>query len=123
MGKKLLRVLLFVSLGCVVLVLGSAFVLLFPVVQDDVRLDRIAAAVALDWRDFGKDKALNRLQYELDSQGIDYLGDEDCSLFEEDGSKVVHCEWGVPLGVPGFRDAFDLSFVSDARVLSNGDLN
>ena len=122
MAKKLLRGMLVTFLAGVLVTMVGAFVLLFPVVQDDVRLDRIVGAVALDWRDFGKDKAVNRLQYELDSQGIDYLGDEDCSLFEEEGSKVVHCEWGVPLGVPGFRDALQLSFVSDARVLSNGDL-
>ena len=122
MAKKLLRVLLYAFLAAVVCVLASALVLLFPVVQDDVRLDRIVAAVALDWRDFGKDKAMNRLQYEIDSQSIDYISDEDCSLSEEDDSKRVHCEWSVPLGFPGFRDALELSFVSDARVLPNGDL-
>ncbi len=116
------RVLLYGMLTVIIVLFGSGVLVLYPVVQDDVRLDRIVAAVALDWRDFGNEAAITRLQYEIDAQSIDYVDDDDCSLAQVQDDLLVHCEWTVPVGIPGFGERLNLWFVSEARVLANGDL-
>ncbi|MCO4744460.1 MAG: hypothetical protein KC912_06725 [Proteobacteria bacterium] len=108
----------------VVLLIASAalFGPLVPYVVDDVRLDGIVRAVALDWRDFGEDEARERLQYELDAQGIDAaVGDESCALNELDGGREVRCEWTVDAKV--IWGVLPLSFHSIATMDAEGDLD
>ena len=64
----------------VLLVFVVTAVVIGPWVRDDLRLDWMVRAVALDWRDQGKEAAHTRLQYELDHQGIGtWVADEDCT--------------------------------------------
>ncbi|MCB9681397.1 MAG: hypothetical protein H6733_07975 [Alphaproteobacteria bacterium] len=93
-----------------------------PLVEDDLALDRIVVAVVLDWRDFGEDKARERLQYELDLQHIGAQVDEgDCALAEDaDGVKQVACAWEVQVSLPFSADPYTLSFASAARVDAHG---
>lgn len=97
---------------------------LYPWVRDDVLLDRAVQAVALDWRDFGEDAALARLQYELDHQGIGMqVADHDCALSEApDGTREVRCAWAVAVTVPGTEATYPLHFDSRAVVTPDGDL-
>ena len=61
----------------------AASILVGPYLLDDWRLDHIVRAVALDWRDFGMEKAKERLQFELDRQGIgEQIGDDTCLFVE-----------------------------------------
>jgi hypothetical protein len=94
-----------------------------PYVRDDLRLDRIVRAVALDWRDFGEARARERLEYELDHQGIGpWVEDDDCALREEVGDLTVGCAWGVALPVPFTELVVPVRFSSDARIEPGGDL-
>jgi hypothetical protein len=86
--------------------------------RDDAMLDWIVLAVALDWRDFGHERAVARLQYELDRRGIGaQVADDDCRLVHHpDGRREVACSWiaqvpspiGGRVGVPfGSRAVVD----------------
>lgn len=107
----------------VALLLGAViFGPMVPYVVDDIRLDGIVRAVALDWRDFGEEGARERLQFELDDQGIDAaVQDESCKLESlEDGSRQVICEWQVQ--AQALWGPVPLSFVSRVTMDANGDL-
>jgi hypothetical protein len=99
-----------------------AMAVAYPYVRDDLSLDRIVRAVALDWRDFGRETAENRLQYELDHQGIGLaVGDDSCSLREQEGARVVACSWKVDVAFPTGH-VVPLSFSSVAELAADGDL-
>ena len=96
---------------------------LSPYVKDDLVLDRVVRTVALDWRDFGKDTAKTRLEYELDRQGIGMqVTDDDCTLTEDGVNKVVQCRWQAAFVVPGVIEPMVLPFASRATIAENGDL-
>ncbi len=118
-------------LGSLGLVIGGAIVAvvtfavaLFPWVRDDVVLDGVVQAVALDWRDFGKEAAITRLQYELDHHAIGMqVGDDDCILeADADGNRHVRCEWAVAIRGFSGEDAVPLHFRSHATIATDGDL-
>jgi hypothetical protein len=96
----------------------------YPYVRDDVRLDRVVRAVALDWRDFGEARARERLEYELDHQGVGpWVEDDDCAMTSSaDGDRAVTCAWGVALPVWGTDRVVPLTFRSTATVDRSGDL-
>lgn len=122
--KRWLRIAGIVTAGLVALAAVGASVVAYPYVRDDLALDWVVRAVALDWRDFGRDAAVARLQYELDHQGVGmYVGDDNCDLdLGEDGSRRVTCAWGVELQVPMTELALPLAFESQAVVDSEGEL-
>ena len=114
-----------VALAVVVVGAILSAVLFGPLVPywiDDVRLDGIVRAVALDWRDFGQDAARERLQFELDAQGIDSaVRDDSCTLGEsEEGARAVTCEWTVQASA--LWGPVELSFQSRAFLGPDGDL-
>ena len=113
-----------IVVGTGLLVTLAAAVVVYPFVRDDVLLDRTVGAVALDWRDFGRERAVSRLQYELDNQGIGMqVGDDDCALTEDEGgAKHVRCAWGVEVKVPMTEASLPLAFSSTATVHPDGDL-
>ncbi len=112
--------------GAGVLVAGAALgvgVLVGPLVLDDLALDRVVQAVALEWRDFGRERAWERLQYELDHKAVGMqVADEDCALKSRGENKVVECAWSAEVRLPGTRWAPTLSFTSRAVVMPDGDL-
>lgn len=94
-----------------------------PYVLDDLALDRAVRAVALDWRDFGEDRARERLLYELDHQGIGtWVADDDCDLLEGEDERTVRCRWTADIEVPVAEVVIPLSFASIAVVASSGDI-
>lgn len=102
---------------------AAVFALLLPYVQDDWALDRVVLSVALDWRDFGRETAERRLQYELDHQRIGgHVRDEDCGLVEAEAELRVRCAWTVPVALPGVAVQMPLSFASAAVITADGDL-
>ncbi len=117
------QLLLVVVVG-LILVLGPITVMAGPFVRDDWLLDRIVRAVALDWRDFGRDRARARLEYELDHNGIGlHVRDDDCTLVEEpSGVRRVTCAWEVRFVVPASGMGWPLSFGSEASIGTDGDL-
>lgn len=98
-------------------------VLLYPYVRDDMRLDWIVRAVALDWRDFGFERAAQRLEIELTDQAIGtHVGRDACGFRrEDDGTRIVRCRWGIVVNAPGGFD-FPIDFESVAIVDPGGDL-
>lgn len=103
------------------LVGGAACWAAWPFLRDDLVLDRIVLAVALDWRDFGREKAQARLEYELDHQRIGLqVTDEDCALVEEDRIRRVECAWTGTARLPLFGIAVPLSFRSAAELSPDG---
>ena len=95
----------------------------FPYFRDDYVLDGVVRAVALDWRDFGREKAQARLEYELDARGVGlWVGDDDCRLETGQGADRVLCEWGVELQVPIAEVALPLAFRSVASIDGEGRL-
>ncbi len=79
-----------------VVLLGGAAAWVWPALRDDMALERIVRAVALDWRDFGRERAEARLAAELAVHGFDPTG---CGLqVEEDASRRVACAYDVALG-------------------------
>ncbi|TNE91977.1 MAG: hypothetical protein EP330_03210 [Deltaproteobacteria bacterium] len=114
-----------VGLAAVVVITLIAAILLGPLVPywvDDVRLDGIVRAVALDWRDFGEEAARERLQFELDAQGIDPAVRDDSCVLEatEQGARSVVCEWTVQ--AKAVWGPTELSFQSIAHMDASGDL-
>jgi len=100
---------------------GLASWLAWPYVRDDLVLDRVVLAVALDWRDFGRDKARARLEYELDHQGIGLqVTDEDCALVEEERVRRVECAWTADVRVPLLEISVPLNFRSVAELSPDG---
>ena len=94
-----------------------------PFLRDDAKLDWIVRVVALDWRDFGEDKARSRLQFELDRQRIGLqVRDEDCALVEEGEVRGVRCAWTAELRVPFSEMSVPLGFSSAAEVGGDGTL-
>jgi hypothetical protein len=109
--------------GLLLLGLGAAAVaLVYPYVRDDLRIDGIVRMVALDWRDFGRARAEERLRYEFAAQGVGrHARPDDCRLVDEDDIRRVRCTWAVDIRV-GSR-ALPLGFSSDIQVLPTGDLS
>jgi hypothetical protein len=112
-------------IGLGLLALAAASVpasIVLPLVRDDLALDRIVVAVALDWRDFGATTAQQRLQYELDHHAIgSHVGDDDCALsVEADRVRRVHCQWRVQVKLIGMEEPYPMEFMSTARVDRNG---
>lgn len=109
-------------------VIGAAVVLgagllVGPFLRDDLALDRVVQAVALEWRDFGRERAWERLQYELDHHAVGMqVADEDCVLEERAGKRIVECAWTAQVRVPGLSWPPTLSFSSRAVVMPDGDL-
>lgn len=96
---------------------------LYPYLRDDRALDLLVRIVALDWRDFGESRARWRLQYELDHAAIGgWVQDKDCVLVSEEQVRIVRCRWGVEVEVPGANVVLPLSFGSEARLDSSGEL-
>ena len=115
--------------GLVVLALLAGAVVLIgvvtgPYIRDDLVLDRVVRTVALDWRDFGEEKARSRLQYELDHRSIGMqVGDDDCALESTPaGERAVRCDWGVTLEVPATGLVFPLAFSSHVVIAEDGSL-
>lgn len=118
------RVLRLVVLFVVLLGLGltaATLALFYPYVRDDLRIDGIVRTVALDWRDFGRSKADERLRFEFASQSIGrHATPADCVLDDADGTKTVRCEWVVTFRVGD--TIWPMDFGSAVRVLPNGDV-
>jgi hypothetical protein len=112
--------------ACVVglAVLGVPLITVFPYYADDWKLDRIVKMVALDWRDFGYEKAQVRLDYELDKAEISmYVSDNTCKMTVIDGQKrLVKCDWAVVLTLPFTHREVPLVFASEAVVDIQGNL-
>ncbi len=102
--------------------LVAVLVLVGPFLRDDRRLDHVVRAVALDWRDFGRDAAVTRLQYELDRQRIGaQVTDDHCALTTlEHGAREVRCAWVAE--VRAFGRVVPLTFESLAHLTAEGDL-
>lgn len=117
------RRLLVVLTVALISVLAAVAALVGPYVYDDWKLDRTVRAVALDWRDFGEEKARTRLQYELDLRGIGLqIGDSNCTFAESPAGRRVTCVWGVALELPLSNLTVPLHFESDALITPSGDL-
>ena len=95
-----------------------------PFVIDDWRLDRTVRAVALDWRDHGREQAEQRLMHEIDAQSIgSQVGDDDCRLIDEGAVRLVRCSWTGVVRVPMTELARRMSFSSEASIQASGDLD
>ena len=92
-----------------------------PFVLDDLALDHAVRAAALDWRDFGEQRARERLQYELDHREVGLqVSDSDCVLRESESERGVHCAWSTEVDLLVAR--IPVAFGSDAVVALDGDL-
>ena len=110
-------------LGLAVLALGiGTAVVLYPYVRDDLVMDRVVRAVALEWRDFGRARAQDKLEYELAAAEVGPAVDaEACQLDASGDVRRVRCEWGVRIAFPG-TDGLPLSFGSSAQIDPSGDV-
>jgi len=95
---------------------------LVPMLRDDRRLDGIVVAVALDWRDFGLERAVQRLQFELDRADIGpWVQETDCGLRDaDDGVREVRCAWEVVIDHELLGVRLPVSFESLAQVDASG---
>ncbi len=90
-------------------------------VIDDQALDHVVVAVALDWRDFGEDKARDRLGWELDHRALSSrLPEGACGMVSEvEAGRSVACSWSVEVELPGLG-RWPLAFGSVARIDAQG---
>ena len=108
------RLALAAAIATLLVAVALAFIL-GPYFQDDLALDQIVEAVVLDWRDFGRDKAVERLQHELDRQEIGmHVQDESCAFEEDETTRHVRCEWSTRIEIPGTGFTIPLNFESQA---------
>ncbi len=111
-----------VFMAAVALAIAVCLVAVWPYLADDLALDRLVRVVALDWRDFGEEKARERLQYELDFQQIGMqVGDGDCVL-DGEHEREVRCDWTAVVNVPVAEVEIPLVFSSRATIGSDGDI-
>ncbi len=121
--RSALRVLLLLAVAIPVVPLIVVISLVAPYVIDDQKLDDIVAAVALDWRDFGREKAEERLKFEVDRRGLGaQIGDDTCMLETTGGSLIVRCAWTVQVAFPFVKQPVPLSFSSRSEIKPDGDL-
>jgi len=107
----------------VVAILVGAAVPLAPLFRADMALDDLVRAVALDWRDFGQQRAEERLQLEMSQQGLErFVSVDDCVFEPTEAGRVVRCAWGTSLLVPVVRRRIPLRFASRALIAPDGDL-
>lgn len=116
-----------VAIAAVLLAASVALWPLLPLVgmvRDDLLLERIVVAVALDWRDFGATRAMRRLQVELDRGGIGpQVQDGDCGLRTLlDGTRQVRCAWDVVIEHELFDARWPVAFTSVAEIDPDGRL-
>jgi len=102
---------------------AGAGVLFGPYFLQDRALDGAVVVAALDWRDFGRDVATERLQLELDKRGIGrQVQDEDCVFSQDGDERTVRCAWRVAVQVPLAGWVVPMAFTSEARIDPAGDL-
>lgn len=120
--RRALRWTGFGLLAVVVVLVAVPIIRVAPLFRDDRALDWIVVSVALDWRDFGEDVARQRLQYELDHQGVGaQVGDQDCGIgLDDQGLRRVACAWSVVVELPWIEQRIPLTFESEARLDRNG---
>jgi hypothetical protein len=107
--------------AAVALLVGAAVPLL-PLVRADYALDQAVRAVALDWRDFGRERAEERLALEMAAPSVaSRVRPGACSLVEGT-PRAVRCQWGVTLQVPLVHRQIPLSFASEALLGADGSL-
>ncbi len=111
------------------MIVGSLLALSLPVwlvgpyLVDDWWLDRIVRIVALDWRDFGEERARARLEYELDHHRIGmHVRDDDCLMRTQGSERSIRCGWETRLSIPATGLRIPLSFVSEVEITASGDL-
>lgn len=102
--------------------LFGAAVPFVPLLRADHALDQAVRAVALDWRDFGEERADERLRLELAQPPVTgRIGRDDCELLDGD-TRVVRCAWRVVFRVPLVERRLHLDFGSEATVTPEGAL-
>jgi len=110
------------ALSCAMLLVIPA-VMLGPYVLDDRKLDAIVKVVALDWRDFGEERARGRLEVELDRRSVgNQVRDEDCRFEHQGDDRIVQCAWTVQVHILLLDRTVPLSFRSTARITGSGDM-
>ncbi len=118
------RIVRWVALSSGLLAIGvsaAGGTLLYPYLRDDLRIDGIVRVVALDWRDFGRARADERLRYEFAAQNIGrHTSPADCTLEPDGAERVVRCAWEVEIRLLG--EPLPLGFVSEARIGPDGEL-
>jgi len=116
---------LLVTLGAMLFGFVTAFGAPFvsPFVTD-WRLDSEVIGVAMDWRDFGEEKAKQRLAFELERQRLSsHVVYEDCTFsIEPQKGYVLSCLWDVVVVLPIVESKVPLSFTSVAIVSNDGDV-
>ena len=97
---------------------------LFRPIRDDWVLDGELMAVALDWRDFGDDKAEQRLDWVLSHRHLQQsVNKEDCEFIrDEQTKKVVSCRWQTEVVWPIVSWTLPLEFQSEAAIDPQGEL-
>ncbi len=91
-------------------------------VRDRWAIVAVAVAAALDWRDFGRDRALQRLQFGLDRARVAVVRDEDCELVASTGIREVRCAWSVAVHVPFVDRPWVIDFSARAAIDRQGAL-
>ena len=109
------------GLSCLVIsVLFSAP--FYPPFRKGWVMDDVVAVVALDWRDFGRLKAEERLLFELEQRDLPGTMESYCQLKEESRSRIVQCAWQELVVLPVVSSVVPLSFDSIAIVKPEGEL-
>ena len=116
----------YAGLGLVGFTLVAGLILypLFRPIRDDWVLDGELMAVALDWRDFGEDKAEQRLEWLLSHRHLQQsVNKEDCEFSrDEQTKKVVSCRWETEVVWPIVGWTLPMEFQSQAAIDPQGEL-
>ncbi|MGC6492604.1 MAG: hypothetical protein ACON5B_07140 [Myxococcota bacterium] len=108
-------------LGVILAMVGPPTLGVVELVREDIRLDQIVIAAALDWRDFGHENAVNRLMADMDASDLKAISDTDCRWVDDTpGIYEIRCAWAHELKVALVERTFELSFSSQARVSHAG---
>ena len=94
-------------------------------VRHDWNLDGEVLGVAMDWRDFDVDKAKERLDFEIQRQGmVPWVSKDDCQFVVENKSdRVVRCRWDVDVLIPVVGARVPMQFESQAVIRSDGEIS
>ena len=105
-------------------ILALALSPLLRPIRDDWVLDGEVLGIAMDWRDFGEQKAQERLDWALSKRNLQHsIRNTDC-VFETgaSGERTVKCLWTTEVVWPVLEWKLPMTFGSAAAIDVDGDL-
>jgi len=87
-------------------------------------MDGEVLGIAMDWRDFGRSKAVERIAWVIENRQLQgSLSSEDCELTEATNKlRQIKCMWSVEVKWPFLDWVWPLEFEANASINGDGEV-